>query len=167
VSQTSPSSENRPEGIDALRVREARLDDQMVIVEFNVRLALETEATVLDPERLAQGVRIALTEPDRLRYWVAERDGRVVGQTAITREWSDWRNGWIWWIQSVYVRADQRRRGILRALFDAVYLAARSQPDIVGLRLYVERENHPAQQTYSRLGLEATSYLVFERCPLG
>jgi ribosomal protein S18 acetylase RimI-like enzyme len=83
-----------------------------------------------------------------------------------TTEWSDWRNGWFWWIQSVYVRREFRRRGVFRALFEHVYEAARADPEVIGLRLYVERENHAALETYRRLGMEAAGYVVFERYPL-
>ena len=98
-----------------------------VIVEFNLRLALETEGKQLDPSVLARGVARALADPDRLRYWVAEllegdgsQEATVVGQAAVTREWSDWRNGWIWWFQSVYVHPDHRRRGVFRALHQQI-----------------------------------------------
>ncbi len=84
----------------------------------------------------------------------------------ITTEWSDWRNGWIWWIQSVYVRHDARRQGVFRTLYEHVCATARADPGVVGLRLYVEQENHAAQQTYLQLGMERTGYLVLERCPL-
>ena len=84
----------------------------------------------------------------------------------ITYEFSDWRNGWFWWIQGVYVRAESRRRGVFRALYRHVAEAARRDPGVIGLRLYVESDNHAAQRTYRDLGMKATSYLMFERCPL-
>jgi ribosomal protein S18 acetylase RimI-like enzyme len=83
-----------------------------------------------------------------------------------TSEWSDWRNGWFWWIQSVYVRKEVRRRGVFRALFEHVEAAARADPEVIGLRLYVERDNRGAQETYHRLGMQRTGYEVFERYPL-
>jgi GNAT superfamily N-acetyltransferase len=145
-------------------VRAARPDDLNSVVEFNAALALETEATRLDPAVLARGVRAALADPDRLRYWVAEEaeTGRVIGQAAVTREWSDWRNGWLWWYQSVYVRPDSRRRGVFRALHEHVRDAARTAGDVVGLRLYVEQANDRAQRTYQALGLTLGGYLVLE-----
>ena len=99
-------------------IRHAGPDDLPIIVEFNRRLAIETESKVLDPSILEAGVAAALADPDRLRYWLAECDGmpHPVGQAAVTREWSDWRNGWIWWFQSVYVDGPFRGRGIFRAL---------------------------------------------------
>ena len=148
----------------AILVRDARPGDRALIVDYNARLALETEAKALDPAVLDRGVARALADPDRLRYWVAEDDetARVVGQAAATREWSDWRDGWIWWLQSVYVDVAYRKRGAFRALLDAIRAEARSTPDVIGLRLYVESANLRAQQTYRALGLKPGGYEVYE-----
>ena len=143
-------------------VRDARPGDRDVVAEFNRLLAAETEHKVLDERVLRRGVELALAEPDRLRYWVAEVDGVVVGQTAIGREWSDWRCGWVWWLQSVYVRSDYRARGVFRALYEHVRQAALHQPDVIGLRLYVEQGNERAQQTYRALGMVPGGYHVLE-----
>jgi len=152
-----------------LVVRDADARDHRVIVEFNLRLALETEAKQLDPAVLARGVARALADPDGLRYWVAEtrhgeagQDGTVVGQAAVTREWSDWRNGWVWWFQSVYVHPDHRRRGVFRALHQQIKSAARAAGDVIGLRLYVENANERAQRTYQDLGFKPGGYHVYE-----
>ncbi len=147
-------------------VRRAELTDAAVIVEFNRLLALESEGKTLDVAVLSQGVAAGLADPNKARYFVAEEGGAVVGQLMLTLEWSDWRNGWIWWIQSVYVRADWRRLGVFRALYEHVHRAAVAEADVVGIRLYVEHENHAAQQTYLKLGMERTGYLVLEKCPL-
>jgi ribosomal protein S18 acetylase RimI-like enzyme len=149
-----------------LTLRRAGPGDAAVIAEFNQRLAQESEGKTLDPAVLAAGVAAGLADPDKALYFLAEEGGAALGQVMLTKEWSDWRNGWIWWVQSVYVRPDARRRGVFRALFEHVYEAARAGPEVVGLRLYVERDNHAAQQTYQRLGMERTGYLVLERCPL-
>src|SRR5262245_37483641 len=101
-------------------VRSARPEDAAVIAEYNRLLALETEHKVLDPSVLAAGVQALLEDPHKGRYFVAEDAGQPIGQLMLTYEWSDWRNGWIWWIQSVYVRGDYRRRGIFRALYEHV-----------------------------------------------
>lgn len=148
----------------AVSVRDARPDDHAVILDFNQRLALETEGKKLDPVVLGQGVAAALGDAGRLRYWVAEaaRGGRVVGQAAITREWSDWRNGWVWWFQSVYVHPDFRGRGVFRGLHRHVRALALQTPDVIGLRLYVEQENHPALATYEALGFRPGGYVVLE-----
>jgi GNAT superfamily N-acetyltransferase len=149
-----------------LVLRSATPADAAVIVEYNRRLAEETEGKRLDPRVLAAGVAAGLADPEKALYFLAEEDGAVLGQMMITREWSDWRNGWMWWIQSVYIRADARRRGVFRTLYQYVADLARSRPDVIGLRLYVKQHNHTAQQTYTRLGMERTGYLVFERSPL-
>lgn len=143
-------------------VRDARPGDLESIVEFNRRLALETESKRLDPAILRDGVARALAEPDRLRYWVAEAGGRVVGQTAITREWSDWRNGWLWWLQSVYVDGDHRGLGVFKALYGRIRDDARAERDVIGIRLYVEDENQRAQDAYLALGMQAAGYSVLE-----
>jgi ribosomal protein S18 acetylase RimI-like enzyme len=149
-----------------LQIRRGTPDDAPQVIEFNRRLALETEGKTLDADVLARGVAAGLADPDKARYFLAEDEGAVLGQMMITSEWSDWRNGWIWWIQSVYVGDNARRRGVFRALYEHVYLAACREPFVIGLRLYVERDNVAAQQTYARLGMERTSYLVFEKHPL-
>jgi GNAT superfamily N-acetyltransferase len=143
-------------------VRDARIDDLDAIVEHNLALALETEGKTLDRATLTRGVAAALADPDRLRYWVAEIDGRVVGQAAVTREWSDWRDGWIWWFQSVYVAADSRGRGIFRAIHARIRAEAHAEPEVIGLRLYVESDNEPAQRTYTALGMIPGGYQVYE-----
>src|SRR5438477_12944407 len=122
-------------------IRDAVAADRPAIVEFNRLLAIETEDKVLDTSILDQGVARALADPSRLRYWVAELpqlpgENRLVGQTAITREWSDWRNGWLWWLQSVYIHVDFRGKGIFKSLYRHIYDTAFAEPNVVGLRLY-------------------------------
>ncbi len=152
-----------------IAVRGARPDDHAAIVAYNAALALETEHKTLDPAVLGRGVARALADPDRLRYWVAEdgKTGRVVGMTGVTREWSDWRDGWIWWLQSVFIDDAHRGRGVFRALFGAIRAEARSAPDVIGLRLYVEAANHRAQKTYQALGLAPGGYEVYEDLWIG
>jgi GNAT superfamily N-acetyltransferase len=147
-----------------VHVRQAGTADLETIVEFNRRLAHETEGKVLDVAALRGGVGAALADPERRGpYFLAEQDGEVVGQLQFTYEWSDWRNGWFWWVQSVYVRADVRGQGVFRALFAHVEQMARRRGDVVGLRLYVETGNHAAQATYARLGLTSPGYLMLEK----
>jgi ribosomal protein S18 acetylase RimI-like enzyme len=150
----------------SLAIRRAGPADAAVVAEFNRLLALESEGKTLDAAVLAAGVAAGLADPNRSTYFLAEEDGTAVGQIMYTTEWSDWRNGWFWWIQSVYVRPEARRRGVFRALYEHVYQAARADGQVIGLRLYVARNNHTAQETYRRLGMEATDYLLFERYPL-
>lgn len=149
-----------------IAVRRATAADATIIAEYNRRMALETEHKRLDPQILAAGVAAMLADPGKGFYLVADEAGEVVGQLAVTFEWSDWRNGWLWWLQSVYVRDDARRRGVFRFLYQEVYRQAREAGNVIGVRLYVERENRRAQETYAALGMTLAPYLVFERFPL-
>jgi GNAT superfamily N-acetyltransferase len=149
-----------------LTVRRATPADESVLVEFNTAIAWETEHKKLDPTVLTLGVRAVLADSSRGFYTVAEHDGGVVGQMMITFEWSDWRNGWFWWIQSVYVRADARRGGVFRALYRAIEAQAAADPSVIGLRLYFETDNTRAQATYRALGMTDTSYGMMELYPL-
>jgi GNAT superfamily N-acetyltransferase len=145
-----------------MTIRPPRAADAPVLAEFNIRLAAETEHLQLDPPRVLAGVEAVLADPAKGTYWVADADGEVVGQLMITFEWSDWRNGVFWWIQSVYVRKDWRSRGVFKALYQHVEQSARSRSDVCGLRLYVERDNLRAQKTYQHLGLRPTNYDIYE-----
>jgi GNAT superfamily N-acetyltransferase len=149
-----------------LSIRRGVPADAAIIVEFNRLLALESEGKTLDPAVLGRGVAAGLADPRKSVYFVAEEDGAPVGQIMFTTEWSDWRNGWFWWVQSVYVRPEARRQGVFRALFEHVVQAARADGEVIGLRLYVEEDNYAARETYRRLGMESTTYGVFERFPL-
>jgi GNAT superfamily N-acetyltransferase len=147
-------------------IRQATPADATVVVEFNRRLAEETEGKVLDPRQLEPGVAAVLADANKGLYYLAELDGNIVGQIGLTCEYSDWRCGWFWWIQSVYVRAEARRRGVFRALYQYVERLAEADPQVVGLRLYVEQQNTAAQQTYFGLGMARTGYLLLEKYPL-
>lgn len=142
-------------------IREARESDADIIADFNVRMALETENLALDRPTVRRGVRTALADRSKAIYFVAEMDGRVAGQLMITHEWSDWRNGDLWWIQSVYVHPDFRRAGVFKALYEHVQQAAR-EAGSVGIRLYVENDNRVAQQSYTKLGMSMTHYAIME-----
>jgi GNAT superfamily N-acetyltransferase len=138
--------------------------DLAAIVDFNQRLAMESEGKTLDCDVLSRGVERALADPGRLRYFIAESvDGDRIGQLGITTEWSDWRNGWIWWIQSVYVTMAWRRCGVLRGMVEAVVAEARAEADVVGMRLYVEHRNASARSAYRALGMADGGYEVMER----
>ena len=149
-----------------LLIRRAAPADAEVIAEFNQRLAWETERKRLDPAVLAAGVRAVLADPHKGFYTLAERAGAAVGQTLVTFEWSDWRNGWFWWVQSVYVRADARRGGVFRGLFAHLAAAAAADPAVIGLRLYAEHANAEARAAYRRLGMADTTYGLLELYPL-
>jgi ribosomal protein S18 acetylase RimI-like enzyme len=142
-------------------IRAAAGADLETIADFNVRLAEETEGTSLDRETVRQGVRTLLSDETRGSYFVACAGG-IIGQMMHTREWSDWRNGDIWWVQSVYVHPDFRRQGVFRSLYGHLKTLAKSNPGVVGLRLYVEQENHAAQATYAGAGMRRTRYLLMQ-----
>jgi ribosomal protein S18 acetylase RimI-like enzyme len=150
----------------AIVIRQAGPADAALVAEFNRLLAHESEGKDLDRSLLEPGVRAALADAQKGRYFLAKRDGQVVGQLGITYEWSDWRNGWFWWIQSVYVVPAARRQGVFRTLFHHVESTARLDPAVIGIRLYVERDNEAAHRTYRDLGLDWTSYRVMEKYPL-
>lgn len=143
------------------QLRPAVAADAATLVAFNAAMAEETEGRTLDPEVLAAGVAAVLEEPANGFYLVAERDNAIVASLLITWEWSDWRNGRFWWIQSVYVAPAARRRGIFRALYCESERRARAA-GAVGLRLYVERENTRAQATYADLGMAPCPYRMYE-----
>ena len=147
-------------------IRDANLGDLATIVDFNQRLAQETESKVLDPAILERGVACALADPDRLRYWMAfesdDASQAPLGMAAITKEWSDWRCGHIWWLQSVYVRQDSRGRGIFKSLHHHIRSQALADPETIGLRLYVEDNNDRAQTVYRNLGLAPGGYQVYQ-----
>jgi len=146
-----------------IRVREAQAQDRAILVEFNAAMALETENKALDPAVLSAGVGAVLAEPQRGFYLIAEGDGAIAGCLMITYEWSDWRNGDWWWLQSVYIAPPFRRRGVFRALYTQVERLAAVAPRVVGVRLYVERDNAQAQHTYASLGLHETHYRMLEK----
>lgn len=143
-------------------IRPAVLDDCETIVEFNKQLAKETEGKTLLHHQVESGVRALLAHPHHGAYYVAHTAAEVVGQVMHTREWSDWRNGEIWWLQSVFVLPAFRRRGIFRGLLQHIEGVARSTPNVIGLRLYAEEHNSDALKTYEALGLSRAGYLVLE-----
>lgn len=145
-----------------ISIREALPTDWQTIKDFNAALAIESENKQLDDELLTQGVQRALSEKNHVTYILAQSDERVVGQLMVTREWSDWRNGWFWWIQSVYVEPDYRGRGIFKELYGHIKNQAENSLDVVGLRLYVHTSNESAKKTYGHLGLHHTDYQIME-----
>jgi|SRR5882672_7893301 len=149
-----------------ITIRAANLSDTAIVADFNLRMAWETEQRRLDISRVQAGVAALLSDSARGTYFLAEteKDGATVvaGQLLITYEWSDWRNGNFWWIQSVYVAEEFRGRGIFRALFDHIHVLARARKDVCGLRLFMDAHNSGARRTYERLGLKQTNYEMFE-----
>ncbi|WP_266160843.1 GNAT family N-acetyltransferase [Dyella silvatica] len=147
------------------KIRPANAVDIPHLVRWNAAMAWETEAKRLDLAVLERGVAAVLDETRRGFYLIAERAGDAVGSLLVTYEWSDWRCGDFWWIQSVYIAPEARRGGVFRALYADVAERARAA-GAVGLRLYVETENQRAQATYAGLGMQRCHYLMYEASPL-
>jgi ribosomal protein S18 acetylase RimI-like enzyme len=156
----------------AFRVRAAEPADAALLAQWAAAMAWETDQKRLDPDVVLAGVAAGIADPQRARYFIAMDDAAVaghetiataVGTLMVTREWSDWRNGDWWWIQSVYVPPEQRRRRVFAALYRHVEAQARATPGVVGLRLYVERGNDAAQRTYAALGMVDAGYALLER----
>ncbi len=146
-----------------MNIRAAKTEDAAALVEFNQAMAFETEGKRLDEAILRGGVGAVLTDAGKGFYVVAENaDGQIVGGLLVTFEWSDWRNAWFWWIQSVFILPDERGKKIYSLLYDFVKTEARKRGDVCGFRLYVERENERAQRVYEKLGMEASHYLMYE-----
>ncbi len=145
-----------------IRVRLATAEDAEFLVRGNAEMALETEHLSLDLDRLRDGVHAVFEQPARGVYYVAEVDGRRAGQMMITYEWSDWRNGVFWWIQSVYVEKSLRGQGVFKAIYRHVENLAKAKTGVCGLRLYVENSNSRAQSTYDSVGMKRTVYQMFE-----
>ena len=149
-----------PDG--AIRVRPATQGDVSLMARWAEAMALESEDKQLDAATVARGIKLAFDDPRRGRYYMAEIAGEPVGTLMLTWEWSDWRCAWWWWVQSVYVEFDHRRRGVYRALHAHVLALAEADPEVCGLRLYVERENTTAMRTYEFLGMRDTGYRMYE-----
>ncbi len=145
-----------------LIVRDATTADAVAIAVFQQAMARETEGKSLDAGLLQKGVNAVFGAPEKGGYLVAEAEARVVASLLITFEWSDWRNATFWWIQSVFVDAQWRRKGVYRALHDHVFEAARASDGVCGVRLYVDRDNHGAQETYQSLGMTKSHYDMYE-----
>ena len=143
-------------------IRKATYLDISNIVGLNNAIALETEGKTLDYITLKQGVSEVLSDPLKGFYLIAVFSGAVVGQLMITSEWSDWRNGYFWWIQSVYVKPENRLHGIYRALNEEVLSLAKNNGNICGIRLYVDRDNTIAQRVYHNLGMSTSNYDMYE-----
>jgi ribosomal protein S18 acetylase RimI-like enzyme len=152
--------------LDHLNVRLAKHEDAATIVSFSAAMALETEGRRLDRDRLHDGTVALLKSPDRGFFMVAElkqaNERQLLGQLMITYEWSDWRNGAFWWIQSVYVDPAWRRQSVFRRMHETVMATAKTSPNVCGVRLYVEESNGAAQAVYRKVGLTPSSYAIFE-----
>ena len=136
-------------------------NDINAIAAFQVAMAMESEGTTLDLERVTRGVTMAMADEAKGKYIVARIDGKAVGSLMLTREWSDWNCQWYWWIQSVYVEPQHRKKGVYKAMYSKVKEMAQAE-NVSQVRLYVDKTNTSAQQAYQRLGMDETHYLMYE-----
>lgn len=148
-------------------IRQATAEDAESIAKFNRLMAFETENKKLIPEVILAGVNTMIANPSHGFYLVAEKEGEIAGSLMVTTEWSDWRNGVVWWVQSVYVREEYRRQGIYRGLYEEVKALSNNDESVCGFRLYVEKDNINAQKTYESLGMIETDYLMYEELRQG
>jgi len=145
-----------------IEIRKAQLSDCEDIVDFQLEMAWETECYKLDPDTLSKGVTTVLNNNSLGTYYVATVDGKVAGSLLTTFEWSDWRNGTVIWIQSVYVSSSYRKNGIYGALYNHIKALVASDESLKGIRLYVDESNKGARAVYTRLGMNGEHYRVFE-----
>lgn len=143
-------------------IRKAVLSDSKALADFNTSMAKETEGIDLIPRVIGSGVEAMINNPQMGFYLVVEDAGNIQASLMVTTEWSDWRNGLFWWIQSVYVNQQYRRQGLYRQLYQHVKSLAKADSQVCGFRLYVEHDNHIAQKTYRSLGMEETDYKLYE-----
>ncbi|MBV8202268.1 MAG: GNAT family N-acetyltransferase [Acidobacteria bacterium] len=144
------------------RVRLARPEEADLLIDYQARLAKETEGLELDRLALGRGVRAVFDDPGLGEYWVAELDGEIAACLLVTREWSDWRNGTVLWIHGVYVLPERRGRGLYRSLYEQLRRRVKATPDLKGIRLYVDHRNPKARATYERLGMNGEHYALYE-----
>lgn len=143
-------------------IREGAVKDIPTIIDFQKKMAWETEQVKLDPAILTEGVKNLFADVNRGKYYVAEENGVVVGSLMTTYEWSDWRNGTVLWIQSVYIIESHRGKGIYKQLYEYIQSIVNKSPDLRGIRLYVDKTNKSAQKVYEKLGMNGEHYQVFE-----
>jgi GNAT superfamily N-acetyltransferase len=145
-----------------INIRKAMPDEAPLLVEFQQAMALETENLSLDSETVALGVKAVFDDPNKGIYYVALEEGQIIGCLLTTPEWSEWRNGTVLWIQSVFVPKAHRGKGVFRALYAYVQEMVNSRADLRGIRLYVDKSNFPAQKVYQAIGMDGQHYQLFE-----
>ena len=145
-----------------IEIRKGKLSDLEHIVELQLRMAQETEGLGLDRDVVSKGVRGVFQEPARGTYWVAEEKDEILGMLLAIPEWSDWRNGTVLWIHSLYVIGKARRGGVFKKLYSNLKKQVEQSPELVGLRLYVDKTNKPAQEVYEKLGMSKEHYELYE-----
>lgn len=145
-----------------ITIQKAVIENLEVLVDFQQRLALESESIRLNAETLRKGMIAMFADPSKGIYYVVEEEGRIIGCHMITYEWSDWRNGMVWWLQSVYVTETHRRKGIFKMMYDNLIDIIKKDPQLIGLRLYVDKSNERALQVYQTMGMDGSHYTVYE-----
>jgi len=145
-----------------VQIRLASEEDQQTIADFQMKMARETEALQLEPALVTIGVLSVLRDPEKGKYFVAEEDGSIIASLLITFEWSDWRNKWVLWIQSVYVIQEYRKQGVFKTMYEHIQAWAQKDDTVAGLRLYVDKTNQRAIKVYQNLGMNGEHYQVFE-----
>lgn len=145
-----------------LIIREASLGDAKTIIDYQIKMAWETEKLNLDRAIVEKGVISVFNDPNKGTYFVAEGDGNVIASLLITFEWSDWRSATVWWIQSVYVMEDFRGKGVFKKMYHFLSEKVKRIPSLAGLRLYVEKQNSSAQGVYEKLGMNGSHYQMYE-----
>lgn len=146
-----------------INIRKATLNDLPTLIDFQQRLADESENVKLDAATLAKGMRAMFDDTSKGFYNVAEADAEIVGCHMITFEWSDWRNGMVWWLQGVYVKESHRKHGVFRKMYENIITTVKNDPGLVGLRLYVDKTNSRAQKVYTAMGMDGEHYTMFEK----
>lgn len=143
-------------------VREAKLADIPTLLDFQLKMALETENVQLEIQPLTQGMQKLFRDPTKGKYYVAVDNDEVIGCLMTTSEWSEWRCGTIYWIQSVYVAASHRKKGVFKQMYQHIQQLVTEDPDLKGIRLYVDKSNAGARHVYEGLGMNGEHYTVFE-----
>ena len=143
-------------------IRKATINDLDILASFQIKMAKETEDMILEKDIITQGISMGLNDINKAQYFVAILDKEIVGSLMITKEWSDWRNKWVLWIQSVYVAESHRQKGVYKALYTNILNMVEQNKEYGGLRLYVDKTNINAQQVYSKLGVNGEHYQLFE-----
>jgi GNAT superfamily N-acetyltransferase len=148
-----------------ITVRPATLDDAILIIDFQLNMAMETESLTLDYQTVTRGVHAVFNDSTKGSYYVAVDDGKIIGSLMTTYEWSDWRCGTVIWIQSVYILKDYRGQGVYKKLYQYIQQLVTPESGYRGIRLYVDKTNLPAQQVYEKLGMNGEHYQVYEWMP--
>jgi ribosomal protein S18 acetylase RimI-like enzyme len=146
-----------------IEIREATINDLPTIVDFMQKMAKETENLILSPDILEPGIKNGLLDSNKAEYFIAEMNGQIAGSLMITKEWSDWRNAWVLWIQSVYTKLEYRERGVYKALYSFIERKVELNNEYCGIRLYVDTTNVTAINVYTKLGMNGEHYKLFER----